>query len=88
MLSGLTPEHLSSPAVLLGVVVVLIVFGGLVPRWLHRSMLRIKDEAIADLKEINAEQARQIHRLIGGTEVSVRVSEALQERMLNEGGGN
>lgn len=79
--AGLTPAHLTNPAVLLGLLVVLIIFGGLVPRWLYRSMMQIKDQIIADQRSMIGEQSRQITRLIGGAEVAVRVSEALQDNV-------
>jgi len=84
ILGGLTPAHLTNPAVLLGLLVVLIIFGGLVPRWLYRSMMQIKDQIIADQKAMLGEQSRQITRLIGGTEVAVRVSEALQDNVVRD----
>lgn len=77
MLGGLSGADLSDPKVLLGAVVVMIIVGGLIPRWMHLSVLKIKDETIADLRAQNATQAEQITKLIGAAEIGVHIAEDL-----------
>lgn len=76
---GFTAQQLTNPAAILGLLIVLIIFGGLVPRWLYSSVIRIKDDVIRDLRERNREQARQIDRLISGTSVGVHVAESIHD---------
>ncbi|AUM17368.1 hypothetical protein KI427_16615 [Rhodococcus ruber] len=79
---GITAQHLSQPTTILGLLIVLIIIGGLVPRWLYTSVLKIKDDVIRDLRETNREQARHIDRLITGTSTGVRVAESIHETVL------
>ena len=87
---GLTPDQVADPAIALGFVVLLIVFGVLIPRWTHnrmfatherahRQLVEFKDGVIADQRKVISDQARQIDRLIGGVGTSIAVAEAVQE---------
>lgn len=79
---GMTAEHLAQPSTILGLLIVLIILGGLVPRWLYSSVLKIKDDVIRDLRETNREQARHIDRLITGASAGVRVAESIHDTVL------
>ena len=81
---NLNPDQLASPAVLLGVLVSLIIFGGLIPRWLFSQMINLKDETIERQAKTIERQADQIDRLIGSTETSVRVAEAVGQVAIEE----
>lgn len=74
---GITAEHLAQPATILGLLIVLIIIGGLVPRPLYTSVLKIKDDIISDQRVTIREQANQINQLISGASVGVRVAESI-----------
>ncbi|MGX6513242.1 hypothetical protein [Rhodococcus sp. SJ-2] len=77
---------------LLSVVVLLVVFGGLIPWRQHNRELEEKDKQNAELRadkvaqrEIIDEQAQQISTLIPKIELSVHIADALKK--LGEGEG-
>lgn len=90
MLGGLTGADLSDPKVLLGAVVVMIIVGGLIPRWVHQSMMKLKDETISDLRQQNSELLAQNAKLITAAEIGVHIAEDLhrvaQEQAQQDGG--
>lgn len=90
LFAGLTGADLSDPKVLLGAVVVMIIVGGLIPRWMHQSMMKLKDETIADLRQQNAVLLDQNSQLIKAAEIGVHIAEDLhrvaQEQLPRNGG--
>lgn len=70
---------------LLAIAVLLILGGGLVPRWLYRSALAEKDKQIEEHREDKAalrklvdEKDRQLSMLIPNVELPVRMADALK----------
>lgn len=90
---GFQPEDLANPWVLVGMLFLLTIFGGLVPRWLYKSVISMKDAQIARQDQTIQEQARQINRLIGGAETTVHIAGEIQrvvvppEEVITPGGG-
>lgn len=84
MLGGLSSADLSDPKVLLGAVVVLIVVGGLIPRWVHQSIVRTKDETIQDQRQIITALLEQNSKLTDAAELGVHIAEDLH-RVATEG---
>jgi hypothetical protein len=66
-----------TPASLLGLVVLLILFGGLVPIRTVRKLIADKDVTIADLREANAVLKRNNAALLRGNLTTAQVLEAL-----------
>lgn len=75
---GFQPEDLANPWVLVGMLFLLTIFGGLVPRWLYKSVISMKDAQIARQDEMLKEKDRQINRLIGGAETTVHIAGEIQ----------
>lgn len=83
-LAGLTAADLGATG-LLAIAVALIMFGGLVPRWLYRSALEEKDKQINEksleniaLRELTAEQSQQVTTLIQKVELSLHIAEVIK----------
>ncbi|MBM4707945.1 hypothetical protein GS982_01235 [Rhodococcus hoagii] len=74
-LTGLEAADLANQSTMLGLVILLIIIGGLVPRWVHSQMMKLKDDTIENLREQNGLQARQIDQLIETSELAIRVAE-------------
>lgn len=71
---------------LLALTVALIIFGGLVPRWLYKSALEEKDKQITEknlenkaLRELTTEQSQQISTLIPKIELSLHIAEVVKK---------
>lgn len=78
MFAGLTAENLASPAVLLGVVFLLVMFGLLVPGRIHKQIVGQKDSEIMFLRERNEEQAEQITILTGSSETALHIGDEIR----------
>ena len=77
---------------LLSLAVLLILGGGLVPRWLYRSALAEKNlqideknKRIEKLEDLTVEQSQQISTLIPKIELSVHIADALKKLGAGEG---
>ena len=81
---GFQPENLSSPAILLGLVVVAIVFGGLMPRWLHKQIVADKDKETDSWKAIAHKVIDQNAELLEQSKTSLHIGEEIKR--LGEGG--
>jgi len=76
---------------LVAVFVLLIAFGGLIPRWQHKQALRDKDEQINEFRAIHAAdlersnlQMHQVTRLLDATETTTHLINTIQ-REVNRG---
>lgn len=74
------------PVGLLTVAVLLIMFGGLIPRWQYRSMLEEKDKQIREHREDKIRQQETIGELsnqntllIGKVELSLHIAESIKK---------
>lgn len=83
-LAGLSAADLGATG-LLAVAVVLIMFGRLVPRGLHRSAMEDKDRQIAEkdrrieaLEALAAEESQQVSALIPKIELSLHIAEVIK----------
>lgn len=83
-LAGLTAADLGASG-LLALAVLLVMFGGLVPRWLYRSALEEKDKQISEknlrittLEALTSEQSQQISTLIPKIELSLHIAEVIK----------
>lgn len=79
MLSDFAPLIQLTPSGLLGVVIVMILFGYLVPLRIVRGRLADKDEIIVGLKRLNAVLIRNNEQLLRGSTATVQVLEALPD---------
>ncbi|OLL21263.1 hypothetical protein QWW67_25435 [Rhodococcus sp. M8-50] len=84
-LGGLSAADLGASS-LLAIAVALIMFGGLVPRWLYRSALEEKDKQINEkslenlaLRDLTAEQSQQVTTLIQKVELSLHIAEVVKK---------
>lgn len=78
MFTGLDAAALADARVILGIVMVLIVFGGLVPRWVHKLIVNEKDRELAVLRSLVKEQSEQIGLLVRGGDTTVHVLDELR----------
>jgi hypothetical protein len=85
LVNELTPFLQFTPEGLLGLVVVMMMFGYLVPLRIVRGRLADKDITIADLRQANAVLRANNTRLLQGNTAAVQVLEALPEAV---GGDN
>lgn len=86
-LQGLQLADLGAGGIL-AVVVVLIIMGKLVPKGTTTQLLSVKDQQIEYLRDahesemqISTELAKQNTALLEGAQVSIKVAEALRERL-------
>lgn len=79
MVSELTPFLQFTPGGLLGVVVVMMMFGYLIPVRIVRGRLADKDIVIAELRRSNEVLLQNNARLLAGNTAAVQVLEALPE---------
>ena len=82
---GVSPELLVSPAALLGLVFVLVVFGALVPGRTHSKMLRAVQEENQFLRARNKEQADQITILATNSETALHIGDELRRAAADRG---
>ncbi|WP_072689245.1 hypothetical protein [Rhodococcus marinonascens] len=75
---GFQPEHLSSPTILLGLVVVLILAGALVPRWLHKSVMTRADKERDDWRDTATKQSEQISELLEQSKTALHIGEEIK----------
>ena len=75
---GLSAESLASPAVLLGVVFLMTMFGLLVPGPTHRGIVKRQAEEIGFLRDRNKEQAEQITILSGSSETALHIGDEIR----------
>lgn len=68
----------AGPVGLLSLFVLLIFFGGLVPRWLHTQRMADKDERIRYLESMVDKRDEQFVKLIEQGELVVRLLEGLR----------
>lgn len=78
MFAGLTADQVGTPAVLLGVVFLLVMFGLLVPGRTHNRILRDKDGEIANLRALVKEQSEQITILSGSSETALHIGDEIR----------
>lgn len=83
---GIPVEHLQNPWVLVGVIFLCMVFGLLVPRPMHKALMRMKDEIIADQRVLLEKRDRQIDRLLHGSETTLDIARKLQEEATEPAG--
>lgn len=81
---GFQPEDLANPWVLVGMLFLLTICGGLVPRWLYKSVIAMKDAQIARQDEMIARKDAQIDRLIGAAEATVHIAGEIQGQLTPE----
>lgn len=74
------------PVGLLTVAVLLIMFGGLIPRWQYRSMLAEKNQQLAEHREDKKNQqtvidelSKQNTLLIGKVELSLHIADSIKK---------
>lgn len=79
MAAELSPFLSLTPSGLLGLVVVMMMFGWLVPIRLVRGRLADKDVLIAELRKANAVLKRNNDQLLRGNTATVQVLDALPE---------
>lgn len=79
MLAELTPFLSLSPAALLGLVVLMILTGKLVPVSMLRQQLAAKNDTIADLREALTSERANSAQLRRGNGAAVQVLEATAE---------
>lgn len=75
----LSPFLSLTPSGLLGLVVLMMMFGWLVPMRIVKTRLADKDIIISDLRRANAILERNNSQLLKGTTATVQVLEALPE---------
>lgn len=78
-MSELSPFLSLTPSGLLGLVVVMVMFGWLVPLKIVRGRLADKDVIIADLRRFNAALVRNNDQLLRGNTATVQVLDALPD---------
>jgi hypothetical protein len=78
MPAGVSPEILISPAALLGLVFVLVMFGALVPGRTHGSIVRALKEENQFLRARNTEQSEQIKILATNSETALHIGDELR----------
>lgn len=78
-MSELNPFLSLTPSGLLGLVVVMMMFGYLVPVRIVRGRLADKDEIIKDLRAANATLKRNNDQLLRGNTATVQVLDALPD---------
>ena len=78
-MSELSPFLSLTPSGLLGLVVVMVMFGWLVPLRIVRGRLADKDVIIADLRQANAVLKRNNDQLLRGNTATVQVLDALPD---------
>lgn len=78
-MSELSPFLSLTPSGLLGLVVVMVMFGWLVPLRIVRGRLADKDVIIADLRRFNAALMRNNDQLLRGNTATVQVLDALPD---------
>lgn len=79
MVSELNPFLSLTPSGLLGLVVVMVMFGWLVPIRIVRGRLADKDAIIADLRTANAVLKKNNDQLLRGNTATVQVLDALPD---------
>lgn len=83
---GVPVEHLQNPWILVGIIFLCVVFGLLVPRPMHRAMLKLKDDVIQDQKTLLQKRDGQIDKLISGGETTLDIAKKLQEEATEPAG--
>jgi len=78
-MSELNPFLSLTPSGLLGLVVVMMLFGWLVPIRIVRGRLADKDAMIADLRQANAVLKKNNDQLLRGNTATVQVLDALPD---------
>lgn len=78
-MSELNPFLSLTPSGLLGLVVVMVMFGWLVPIRIVRGRLADKDAIIADLRQANAVLKKNNDQLLRGNTATVQVLDALPD---------
>lgn len=85
-LGGLLGSTNIGPIGLLTLAVLLIMFGGLIPRWQYRSMLDEKNSQLAEHREDKRNQqtvidelSKQNTLLIGKVELSLHIAESIKK---------
>lgn len=63
---------------LLSLAVLLVMFGGLIPRYLHRTIVSLMQQRIDKLEELLDKRDTQVDRLICGAETSAEALEKIQ----------
>lgn len=64
-------------AILLGLCVISIMFGWLVPRWVYKQTITDKNEQIKDLRAADAANRESIAKLAGAATVTAKVVEQI-----------
>lgn len=64
---------------LLGLCVILVIFGGLIPRWTHNQRINDKREIIDFLKDSLKKRDEQVEKLISQGEVTVKLLEDIKQ---------
>lgn len=67
-----------TPGALLGITILLVLFGGLVPRWIHIQRIKDKDELIDSLKKALDKRDDQFERLFSSSELTIKLLEDLK----------
>lgn len=83
-MSELSPFLSLTPSGLLGLVVLMVMFGWLVPLRIVRGRLADKDAIIADLRKFNATLILNNQQLLRGNTATVQVLDALPDAVGGE----
>ena len=78
MPQGLSGEDLANPWVLVGMLFLLTIFGGVVPRWLHKSIVNDKNKELDSWKATSVTQSQQINELIKQSETALHIGEEIK----------
>lgn len=84
MPTGFQPEDLASPWTLVGLAFCLVLFGVLMPRWLHRSIVADKDKEIDASRSTVDKLLAQNDKLIEQSRTALHIGEEIKR--LGEGG--
>lgn len=85
MPAGFTPENLSSPWILVGLVFCLVMFGALVPRWIHKAIVNDKNKEIEAWKSTAGKLVEQNSDLIGHSTTALHIGDEIK-RLAERGG--
>lgn len=69
----------TSVAGLLGLTVLLILFGGLIPRWIHNQRVKDKEAENAVLRQIIAKRDEQHAKLVDNDELIIKLLEDIKK---------
>ncbi|MDV7244468.1 MULTISPECIES: hypothetical protein [Rhodococcus] len=84
MPTGFQPEDLASPWTLVGLAFCLVLFGVLMPRWLHKSIIDDKNKEIDAWRSTANKALDQNAELLEQSKTSLHIGEEIKR--LGEGG--